>query len=222
MVKSLVNYGIWDKIQIFDYFSTHDVSSALVNWISPGIFNPTIVDNPSFNMYEGFTGGSGYLKSNFIPSIHGTKISQNNICMMGGIGNNLIEATIPFGATDSSTHLLLYPTYAATNEYGMYIHSSPHSVITHAGSKAYFTGSRGSDSTLSQYRNLIGGEGNKTSTGFISKELYICGRNNNGNYNSSNFQLRFALLSSYLTESEIFTTINIIESCLSTLGTGLI
>lgn len=88
-----------------------------------------------------------------------------------------------------------------------------------ASSIAYFAMSRGAANNYDLYRNLTKYNFVNNSTALINNELWICGRNGAG---SSTYQLRFAILASYLTEVEVDTVINAIETCLDTLGTGLI
>jgi hypothetical protein len=76
MVQSLVDGGVWDKLDVFYLFaqSTNGDGEALKNWISPGTYDATAVNAPTFTAFEGFTGdgSTSYIHTNYNPGDGGT------------------------------------------------------------------------------------------------------------------------------------------------------
>lgn len=79
-VQTLVDSGIWAKLDVLYVFaqSTNGDSEALVNWISPGIYNATLNSAPAFTALEGFAGGAGkWINTNYNPTSHAVNFAQN-------------------------------------------------------------------------------------------------------------------------------------------------
>ena len=74
MVSTLVSGGVWAKFDLFYLFAqtTNAASEALLNWVSPGTFNATLVNAPTFVALEGFTGeDTKYINTNWVPRTDG-------------------------------------------------------------------------------------------------------------------------------------------------------
>ena len=224
MVETIVDGGVWAKGEFFDFFSTHNQNCAKTNWFHPGTFNPSEVNAPAWTQYQGYTGNSAtvrYLRSNFIPSVDGTLIGQNNICDIIGIGTNSISTNFDFGAISSTSRRLAFISlWNATTAY-FYCNNSSVAQANN-NSKKYFAASRNNGANFDAYQNLVKTNVVKASDTLTSHEIYICGANTTGIPYISERQLRFAALFSYLTETEVGIVINAIETCLDALGTGLI
>jgi hypothetical protein len=82
MVQSLVDGGVWDKLDVFYLFAVHtnDDGEALKNWISPGTHDATLVNAPTFTAFEGFTGDGAtcYINTNYNPSTDAVNLSLND------------------------------------------------------------------------------------------------------------------------------------------------
>jgi hypothetical protein len=85
-VTSLVSAGVWDELDGLWFLRQHSnaASEALLNWVSPGTFDATIVNSPTFTADEGFTtnGTNSYLNLNYNPTTDATNFTQNS----GSIG----------------------------------------------------------------------------------------------------------------------------------------
>ena len=67
-IKALKNAGIWDLLDVFVMFHSHDVQAAYLNW-KANTSNPTPVNSPVFTAFSGiFFGITKYVNTNFTPS----------------------------------------------------------------------------------------------------------------------------------------------------------
>ena len=214
MVETIVDGDIWIKGEFFDFFSTHtnDASEGLVNWINPGTFNSSLLNNPTFTAYQGFLNNStttSRIDLNFNPSTNGIGISQNNICVIMGLGTDLDE--VSYDLYSGATYIIRLRSRSANNTRS-YINSSGYGTNANTNSIKHYAISRGNSANYDLYFNLTKATNTLVSTGLCNVSLYTGG----------NKQTRYVSLWSYLTEAEITIVINAIETCLDSLGTGLI
>lgn len=222
MVSSLVSAGVWAKMELFNFFSTHNQNCSLTNWANPGTFNPSAVNAPAWAQYQGYTGDSvnvRYVRSNFIPSSDGTLIGQDNICAIIGVGIDQTTGNYSFGVYASSKFCI--KARSAANQSLFYCNDGTQKTSVNTNGKKYYTISRGASNNYDSYISLEKTNRVVDSIGLPNYGLLSCGYSSYGTPQPSGDQFRFALLSSYLTESEVTNTINAIETCLDALGTGL-
>lgn len=69
LIKSLVQAGIWDKLDAFYMLAAADAQSSLLNWVSTS-YNLTAVNSPAFVANQGYTGdgATSYLDTGFNPT----------------------------------------------------------------------------------------------------------------------------------------------------------
>ena len=227
MVETIVDLGVWAKGEFFDFFSTHNQNCAVTNWFNPGTFIPSEVNAPVWTQYQGYTGDSAgvkYLRSNFIPSVDGTLIGQDNICAMIGVGNNIKYSAYDFGLRSTAGTNVAFYIMARSgvgdlarwtcNDFSLQSYANNNS-------KKHFTVSRGNAANYDTYLNFDKTNLVNASTVQGDIEIFICARNNNGSAEASNRQLRYALLTSYLTEEEVTGTIGSENTYLTNYGTNL-
>lgn len=80
LIKALKDDGIWAKLDVLRIAGLNEADS-LINWKSPGTWNSTAVNSPSFVADRGFTSsssGTRYINTNFIPSTAGGNFSTNS------------------------------------------------------------------------------------------------------------------------------------------------
>ena len=81
LMLGLKSSGAWAKLDLFYVFATNATpdTAALVNWKS-GFPNGTLVNSPTFNANQGFTGNGtdAYIDTNFDPTISGINYTQDN------------------------------------------------------------------------------------------------------------------------------------------------
>ncbi|HUX56271.1 MAG TPA: hypothetical protein VMV77_04810 [Bacteroidales bacterium] len=83
MIKTLVDYGIWSKMDVFYLFAQelNTDSEALKNWVNPGVNDASLVYAPLFTSLEGITtaySGAKYINTNYNPATEGVKYSQDD------------------------------------------------------------------------------------------------------------------------------------------------
>jgi len=228
MLKALVDGGYYAKAELLDIFSTPTADSSLINWKSPGTFNPSLVSDPTFQAYGGYAGNvvgtKKYVRTNFIPSVNGTLIGQDNICVIVGVGSDNDGDMWEFGAVNLGATTFLRLT---ARNLGEKISMSCNSG-TEDGSDvglnaiAHLAVSRGAAANFERYKNSTKKNIAQASTGYINVELHACGWNFNGNAQPSTRQVRYAFVFSYLTEAEVQGVMTIMESYLDNYGMGLI
>lgn len=82
MVETIVNGGVWADLDIFVLLASevNTALEALINWVTPGVFDATLVDTPTFTAFEGITGNgsSSYINTNYSPLFDGINFVQNS------------------------------------------------------------------------------------------------------------------------------------------------
>lgn len=79
LIKSLIQAGIWDKLDAFYMLAAADAQSSLLNWVSTS-YNLTAINSPAFVTDRGYTGdgSTSYLETSFNPTTAvGAKFTQN-------------------------------------------------------------------------------------------------------------------------------------------------
>jgi len=225
-MKGMVEAGYYAKAELLDMFSVHTNNGVegCKNWKSPGTFDPSMVNTPAFEAYAGFTGiptGDNCIRLNFIPSVDGTLIGQNNICAIIGIGSSDPDNLYDFGAMDDNAYFLIAGETGGNTNF--YCNDKQASIIAVDPNEiAHFAMSRNFSTHYYKHKNYVRSSAAPDSTGFVSKELYACGRNNNDTIIANLRQVRYVFLFSYLLEEEVNSVIALTEAYLDNYGKGLI
>lgn len=223
MVKSLVDAGIWAKMDYLAMFADH--AGNLINWANPGTHNPTKIGNPYFEKYTGYRGSIGNLiNTNFKPALDGTLISQDNICLITGIGTDALENTYDVAAMSASNGVDKLGILTQQTDGNTYYASNVTNVTVIANNDAikHYTLSRGSSSSYDCYFNKTKTTVASNSTGLTSLDLHCCGSLIGSTTKGNNKFLRYLAIFSYLTSTEIELFLDIIEEYLTEYGTNLI
>lgn len=80
LIKSLVQAGVWDKLDAFYMLAAADAQSSLLNWVSTS-YNLTAVNSPAVVANQGYTGdgSTSYLDTGFNPTTAvGAKFVQDS------------------------------------------------------------------------------------------------------------------------------------------------
>ena len=160
MLNSLVLGGYFAKAEFLDIFAIHTNAGdeVKINWKNPGgLFEPTYNGVPVFTQYFGITGNSitnACMNLEFTPSINGTLIGKNNICVIVGIGNDLSQTKFDFGSADGVQYLAFMSRNATNNFYTECNDITPNS-IANANGKAHYAMSRGNAANYDKYRNYV-------------------------------------------------------------------
>jgi hypothetical protein len=123
MVRSLVTYGYWARMDLLYITANNTASNANINWINPGTFDLTdpASTNPTFIAYEGYQGDatSDYLTTGYIPLNNENHTSLNSAtigvwCLdwRGGGNDEVPFGSAGWGGVLSRTEIQMYsPTY---------------------------------------------------------------------------------------------------------------
>ena len=223
MLSALVNLGVYTKAELLDVFATH-TGGSLINWANPGTFNPSLSGAPVFTQYAGYTGNSvteACVRLNFKPATNGTLISQNNICAIIGVGNDILSGEVDFGASEPGGVNFFIQSKGGANVVNFTCNTTSQNTYANASGKKYYAMSRNNANFFNSYVNFDLTVINDVSDAFINRELVACGRSISINFFASDRQLRFVFLFSFLTSNEIREVMEIMEHYLDHYGTGL-
>jgi hypothetical protein len=102
-VKTLVDAGIWATRDVIYVFAQNNSANALINWISPGTYNATLIGVPAFTAMEGFKGNATdvAIDTTFNASSGTHKIKSADVCIAIYLNEASSTTThILFGAHD--------------------------------------------------------------------------------------------------------------------------
>lgn len=225
MVRGWVSSGVWDKSDRIFVFAIHTNNNgeSLIDWKNPTGTAATMVNNPIFTPFEGFTGDGAtkYINSNYNPVIDGINYTLNN----GSIGaysrtNNNEVAALTGSVSSGSVSQVAYDNL---NIYGE-INTSAFAFTPVANSLGWVIASRETSAlqTLYQNKTLV-----LTNTSIpISIPNYnnfILARNLVGSPNLfSTKQISFVTYGGGLNQTEIDSLFDYSEAYMDSNGKGVI
>jgi hypothetical protein len=83
LITTLVDAGVWAKLDILYVLAAHDSQAALINWIDPAGVAGTAVNGPTFTADRGFAGdgATSYIDSGIRLDTLGGNYTQDSACM---------------------------------------------------------------------------------------------------------------------------------------------
>jgi hypothetical protein len=234
LIEELHAIGSLQKAKVIDVFATQTGGSA-INWISPGIFDPIIVNIPVFVAYEGYKAVSGttsYINLNFNPLIDGGNIGKDNIFFLVGFGDDAINngqygALSTIGGDDVLLGGRIKSDAIGTGYYGCNGDDTTNNLYRNFiwTSKKHIAISRGKNNEMDTYINYSRNNDNLCNSNHcINISPFLGCINNHGSptdYDNDR-TIRYAFISEYLTETEALATIKAFETYLTAIGKGLI
>ena len=227
LMKRLVDEGYYDKAELLDFFCTQS-GGQLLNWKTPGTFDPSLNNTPQFEPYLGYRGrittGPEYhnVKLNFTPSSDATLTTQNNECMIIGVGDDRIDTQDDCGSSGVAGFAKT-ALRAAHNDGKAYLRSQEATgTIANINTIKYYAVSRDAANHFDAYINKAKTVVNGNSTGIVDKEIFAAGNNTNGTFYACRRIIRFVCRFSFLTTSEIERFIDIMEEYLKDYKANLI
>lgn len=217
LVKAIKNSGAWTKAIVLDVLAAHNEQASLLNWKSPGTFNPSKQASPEYIANKGFRAipaSTAYVKSNFIPSINGAGfLGQNDMTFIVAVNEELDENKYVFGA-QGTNGIAVFPRY---NNFTGLVALNAGVVTTPVSrtSKRYYAVSRNSATQIEVYRNLSKQITASTSEGLCSTTLTIGGI---ASWGLSARAMSFVGIFKYLTESEVRGVVEAVDSYLAKFG----
>lgn len=229
MVYSLDSAGYWDtQWDIFYVFAqrTNANGEAWINWMNPGTYDVTDPGGtaPTFTVYEGFTGNSDYLSTNWNPSSDAelyllndatigvysrTDVSDENYSVMGvRVGNDMIIMNM----SDPS------------NNMAAYVNDNNLLSTSNNGSLGLFFATRTSSTAVENIKNGSSlGTGSSGSNKIPDGDMYILSYNWVGTGPFSPFpgQVSIVMAGKGLTADDAAKINTIIERYMDRLGKGV-
>jgi len=229
MIKTLVDGGVWSEVwDAFYMFSQeyNDDSEALINCITPGTNDATLVASPAFTSLEGFTGNASNasINTNFNPSTDGSKYTLNDNCFFIYIRDNQQEARWVCGVRDSSNITALLARHTTNRVYVQ--DCSPGNVYdTNTDSRGLFIVQRESSSTVQVYKNdtkIL--DKSLASAALVNNNVHVLSRTASaGNAaDFTNHQVAFFGMGKALTAGQRTILLNAIETYMDSNSKGVI
>jgi hypothetical protein len=222
MVESLVNSGVWSKLDIFYLFAqySNDDGEALTNWINPGTYDCTEVDNGGsliFTSLQGLKGdGSAYLRTNWNPNTNGDNYTQNSACM-GVYARALDLSDWDMGCSSGGDNTSFVSLQNGALYYRIYVNSNYKTISIDPREAGLKVHDRADANNLYGYINGIKYTPvTLASAGIPDAECYIFCINNAGAVGFSTRELSCAFAGASLTQSEHTDLFNVIENYLDT------
>ena len=224
LMEAIVAAGVWSKAKVVDMFAVHSEDCSLINWKSPGTFNPTLISTPVWTQYKGYKGASGKaLNSNFWLSTDGAGM-LDNICGMYGDQNTNDAGGMGFGCVKigANDSFGLSGFYAA-NYTSMSCNETTGAFQVSVDGKGHWAISRGASDHYHYYKNAGTGQINITSTLLPPSPVYICGFGHSLNLiDPSTRSASYFMLFEYLSPIEIAAVFAALETYLDNYGFGLV
>lgn len=225
MLNALVDGGYFAKAELLDVFACHGNAESLFDWKTPGgTHNPELVNAPAWEEYKGFTGastGGKCIRLRFNPSTDCVAATQNSICAIIGIMNDVAESKTDFGAGDGTDGLFIQ-SRSATDTLLAGCNNGSYEQISNANSKRHIAISREGSTNYDIYVNKVKTTMTKNSSGTVNAELYACAVNDNGSIGASNRTLAYCFVFSGLSDAECNGVVDIMEAYLDNYSNGLI
>jgi hypothetical protein len=195
----------------------------LINWITPGTGDATLVNAPTFNALQGFTGANTkYIRTNFNPSVGTNKFSQNSASIGFYCRTTKTESTYEMGTFKTHhSSIALYNTYGIVD---LNQTAGASSYSNGGNSSGMWVASRTASNVLKLYRNKVA-EINVTtaSTGVPNDEIYILCLNNEGTAGFfSTKELSMAFIGEGLSAEDVTSLTDAFEVYMDSNGKGVI
>ena len=227
MMDALEAAGSLDKCDIFQFMSAHNLADSQINWNDPGTNNPIATNTPIWTQYQGFTSTlgppKGYVDCNYKANSDGDKYKLDDATVIVGTGNTVVDLS-EFGARVGSSNETRINgwsngTSVRASLNGNYV-AIPNTLGKGIG---HFGATRNSSPSFKVWQNKTSSTQARASASVTSRGFWATTANTNDSTVEVTLkQVRYVWAGGYLTDVEYGATIDAIEACLDSLGTGLI
>ena len=229
MLKAIVDGGYFAKAELLAIMGLHD-AAALIDMKAPtGTHNPELVNAPTFTSYTGFKAnqaGGKLVKHNFNLSTDLATASQNSICAMIGIMDDVKEAYSDFGVYTSAAGAKFFFMSGRTSSEqaltGCLTGSAEAAFSTVGTSKKHLAMSREGSANYDAYSNKNKNTLTSVSVALPNNEIYSGGTKQDAAVIASNKTIGYVFIFSGLTDAEVEGVTDIMEAYFDNYGTGLI
>lgn len=227
MVESLVNDGLWAKLDVFYLLAqeSNGDGEALKNWILPGTNDATLVNAPAFVSLEGFTGdgSTSYINTNYNPDSDATNYVLDSASIGVYSRTDVDENSLAIGVQDAANKLS-YMQLRNSNACLTRINATSGGTVVNADSSGMFVGNRVNSTTQTTYRNSSTlGDITRSSDTIPDADFFLSALNINGSPGSfSTQQLSIAYCGAGLTPTNITDLTNTVEVYMDSNSKGVI
>src|SRR5574343_643318 len=102
MIKSLKSAGVWAKLDVLQMYAAPTAADAVVNWKSPGTFNATLVNSPTFTADKGVVSGTAKAINTGYNPASGTYNYTLNNASVGFSFEGTLGGIVLFGSCDGT------------------------------------------------------------------------------------------------------------------------
>lgn len=225
-VTSCVGTGEWLKFDALWIYAAHTnaTGEALINWISPGTYDATLQNAPTFTAYEGFTGNdvNTAIKTGFNLTTHGVKYTLNDCSVGIYIRTENASAKPDFGVTDGTNLCIGYarnPTNAACR-----INNNSITYVANTDSRGFYIMNRTASNVQDIYKNgVLGKHDTDASVAIPNEEMYVlCFNDNGASASSGERQASMFYIGSGMTTTNITNITNYFEIAMDAFEKGII
>lgn len=216
LIVSAKSDGVWSLLDVFYMFATDgDRGFAKINIKNPGTHNATEVGSMTFTTNQGFNtdGTTGYLRSNYIPSVNGVNFQTSNGSAFAWAYNYPTAASTITGANSNSSGFINVTIRDGSNNNLVRLNNQSSGSVTFSDTNPGLLHSDRNSGTVRAYKNgVLSGTPQVLSAFAVDRELYLCAFNLAGSpsFASSDAKISVAGYGASLSSkaSELYTIIN--------------
>lgn len=122
VIAGLKGFSLWSKLDTLYGLASHDAQAARLNLKSPGTFDLTAVNSPTFTAKSGYAGNgtNAYLDSNFDPTTASSpNLTQNSVSIFAWSLKSGQDAGGILGDVSGATRYYIYPRYTDDTTYAL-------------------------------------------------------------------------------------------------------
>lgn len=186
MIVSLIDTGIFAKLDYLHVYAQETSQAALLNWVAPSDFTGSLVNAPTFTSDRGFAGDglTSYIDTNFNPSADGVNFTLNKAAHGVYVRTDPgVGAYAEIGAEDAGGDFTsIHVRFSDGNNYVLVNNNAGGNVnFANASALGFFTGRRSASNILASNKNGVQQAANATvSTALPNLNMWVCGVDNNG------------------------------------------
>lgn len=217
LITSLMDGGVWTKLDALYLTAAHTAQAAQLNWKSSN-FTLTPVNDPTFTTDRGYAGNatSSYLNTNYTITTDGS-FAQNNGSLGVWVNQNVTDVTTYI---EIGTSRNLISARTAGLNLSLRSASTSSDSVSVASAIGHSMFSRDNSANFVGYKNGASvGTLTRASASLTAQDVYIGARNNAGVADSfSNRRIGAAHIGVALSGSEVTTLYNALNTYLTALG----
>ena len=162
MVCTLVDAGLWAKLDIFYVMANGDSPNCDLNWKNPGTFTLNPIHFPLFTPWEGYTGdgngsgaGNDYIDTGWDPNTNGVNYKLNDASYGVYIRNNTLDDGYAIGAESAAGNRFLFRPRSAGNALLAWINASLSSGYANVSGSGFWIINRTASNATEIWQNKI-------------------------------------------------------------------